>query len=757
MQSAEELLKELTLEEKISLLSGQGLWNTKAIERVSLPSLMLTDGPIGIRKQTGAQDNVGLNKSVNSTCFPAGTTIACSWDRELFTEMGQALGEEAQALDVGILLGPAMNIKRTPLCGRNFEYLSEDPYLTGALAAAYVKGVQSQGVATSLKHFAANNQEYRRRSVNAVIDERTLREIYLSAFEMAVKEAKPATVMSSYNRVNGVYASENRHLLTEILRNEWGFEGVVVSDWDATNDHALGLKNGLDLRMPCLSDKDAKDMMAAYHDGRITEEEIDAAVLRNLRLILTAVENHRPQSMNSEAHHALVRKLAGESMILLKNDRNVLPLGKNEKVAIIGGMAKNLRYQGGGSSHVEPFRCDDVLEEMAGKASVPLVFESGYDLESDERDDRTFSSAVEAAKHAEKVVIFAGLPERYESEGYDREHMDLPPVQNELIEAVAAVNPNTVVVLANGAAVVMPWAGQVSGILESYLGGEAAGGAIADLLYGDVNPSGKLAETFPVNIRQTPSYLNYPGYQDNCVYHEGVFVGYRYYAAKAWKPLFPFGFGLSYTKFSYSDLSVDRTSMNEDEEAVVTLKVKNIGSVAGKEIVQLYIRDNESSIPRPEFELRNFAKVQLQPGEEKVVRFTLSFRDFAYYDVDMNRFAVESGKFTILVGGSSDALSLSEVIAVKALHEKKKVYTPYSTFGDIMSDPDAWPKMQELAMRDPFYNMVFSGKFQNTDPEKLLGYNLLKELGDTDTIGEAALIKLLHDINQGDLSHQGKK
>lgn len=747
MKTAESILAELTLEEKISLLSGQGLWNTKAIERLGIPSLMITDGPIGVRKQTGVQDNVGLNKSVNSTCFPAGTTVACSWDLDLMTEMGQALGEEAQAQDVGILLGPAMNIKRTPLCGRNFEYLSEDPYLTGALAAAYVNGVQSKGVAASLKHFAANNQEYRRRSVNAVIDERTLREIYLTGFEMAVKGAKPATVMSSYNRVNGVYASENNHLLNEILRDEWGFDGLVVSDWDATNDHALGLKNGLDLRMPCLSGKDARDMMAAYQAGKITDAEIDTAVLRNLKLILTALKNHVDQPMNSEAHHALVRKIAGESMVLLKNEGSILPLAKDEAVVVIGDMAKKLRYQGGGSSHVEPFKCDDLLEEIRAKVSAPVIYERGYDLESDQRDDALFNAAVDAAKGAKATVILAGLPERYESEGYDREHMDIPPVQNALIEAVAAVNPNTVVVLANGGAVTMPWVDKVAAILESYLGGEAAGGAIADLLFGDVNPSGKLAETFPVSLKQTPAYLNYPGYQDECVYHEGVFVGYRYYTTKGFNPLFPFGFGLSYTTFKYSGLVIDKTAMNEDEIAVVTVTVKNTGSVAGKEIVQLYVRDNVSTIPRPEFELRNFAKVALEPGEEKQVTFELSFRDFAYFDVDLNRFAVESGEFTILVGGSSDNLPLSGAIAVNAVKEKKRIYTPYSTFGDIMGDEKAWPKMRELAMQDPFYNMVFSGKFQNADPAKLLGYNLLKELGDTDTIGEAALSRLLEEIN----------
>ena len=363
MKSVDELLQEMTLEEKISMLSGEGLWNTKPVERLGIPSLMLTDGPIGVRKQTGGQDNIGLQKSVNSTCFPAGTTVACSWDPDLMYEMGKALGDEAQAQDVGVLLGPAMNIKRTPLCGRNFEYLSEDPYLTGVLATAYVNGVQSRGVATSLKHYAANNQEYRRRSVNAVIDERTLREIYLTGFEMTVKNAKPATVMSSYNRVNGIYASENKYLLHDILRKEWGFEGVVVSDWDATNDHALGLKNGLDLRMPCLSDKDARDMMAAYQNGIITEEEIDAAVRRNLTLIKNAIEQHKETQMESEAHHALVRKIAGESMVLLKNNDHILPLSKTADIAVIGDMASNLRYQGGGSSHVEPYKCDNNLSE----------------------------------------------------------------------------------------------------------------------------------------------------------------------------------------------------------------------------------------------------------------------------------------------------------------------------------------------------------------------------------------------------------
>lgn len=565
---------------------------------------------------------------------------------------------------------------------------------------------------------------------------------------MAVKEAKPATVMSSYNRVNGEFASENGHLLNEILREEWGFEGAVISDWDATNDHALGLINGLDLRMPCLSGKDARDMMEARRTNKITDEQIDRAVLRNLKLIMNAIENHRKQSVNFEAHHALVRKIAGESMVLLKNERDVLPFKRNENIVVIGDMVRKLRYQGGGSSHVEPFRCDDLLEEIAGKISGTVCFERGYDLESDERNDSMFTAAVEAAKGAEKVIVVAGLPERYESEGYDREHMDIPQVQNELIEAIAKVNPDTVVVLANGAAVLMPWIDKVPGVLESYLGGEAAGGAIADLLYGDVNPSGKLAETFPASLMQTPAYLNYPGYQDECVYHEGVFVGYRYYTTKGLKPMFPFGFGMSYTTFSYSGLFIDKSVISEDEKAVVTLKVKNSGKVAGKEIIQLYIHDDHSSIPRPELELRHFTKIELLPGEEKKVNFVLSFRDFSYFDEDLNRFAVETGDFTVLAGGSSDNLPLRGRITVRARREKKKVYTPYSTFGDIMKDKEAWPKMQKLAMQDPFYNMVFSGKFQNTDPEKVLGYNLLKELGDTDTIGETALAELLQEINR---------
>lgn len=749
MKSVDEILQELTVEEKISLLAGQGLWNTKEIKRLGIPSLMITDGPIGVRKQMGAQDNVGLNESVNSTCFPAGTTVACSWDTELMEQMGEALGEEAQAQDVGVLLGPAMNIKRTPLCGRNFEYFSEDPYLTGKLAAAYVKGVQSKGVAASLKHFAANNQEYRRRSVNAVIDERTLREIYLTGFEIAVKEAHPATVMSSYNRLNGVFSSENRHLLTEILREEWGFKGLVMSDWDAVNHHALGLKNGLDLRMPCLSDKDSRDMMSAYRSGEITMEEINTAVRRNLELINTAVENHCRTEISSEEHHALVRRIAGESMVLLKNDGSILPLDKKKSIAVIGDMAVKLRYQGGGSSHVEPYKCDNLLEEMRKTApDTDISFYRGYDLESDDKENILFQEALDIAKKADVVIVFAGLPERYESEGYDREHMLLPSVQNELIAALAELNPNIVVVLANGAAVLMPWAEKVTAILESYLGGEAAGGAIADLLFGTVNPSGKLAETFPLDIRQTPAYLNYPGYQDECVYHEGVYVGYRYYRTKNIKPLFPFGHGLSYTTFAYSDLEIDRRVMNENEEAVVRLEVQNTGSVPGKEIVQLYVHENESIIPKPEMELKGFTKIFLKPGEKRTVEFTLSFRDFAYFDVDLNRFSVESGKYTIFVGGSSEDLPLSAEITVNAMHEKQKVYTLYSTFGDVMADKDAWPKMRRLAMKDPFYNMVFSGKFQNTDPEKVLGYNLLKELGDTDTIGEEALKALLDEINK---------
>ncbi|MDY0380065.1 MAG: glycoside hydrolase family 3 C-terminal domain-containing protein, partial [Defluviitoga tunisiensis] len=681
------LIAQMTLEEKASLCSGLDNWHTKPIERLGIPSIRMSDGPHGLRKEVPNQQT-----SVPSTCFPTAVTTASSWDRELIKQMGQALAQECQAEEVDIILGPAINIKRSPLCGRNFEYFSEDPYLSSQLATAYIQAVQSMGVGTSLKHYAANNQEYRRFTIDETIDERTLREIYLSNFEGAVKEGKPWTVMCSYNRVNGILASENKYLLTDILKEEWGFEGFVVSDWGAVDERVEGIKAGLDLEMPSSYGIGDQKIIEAVKIGKLDEKELDQTVERLLKIIFKAVDNRkRGTTYDKQAHHKLARKIAGESMVLLKNQDNILPLKKEGTIAIIGAFAKKPRYQGGGSSHVNPTKLDNALEEIEklvqGKAKI--IYEEGYNLDNDEMNQELIDKAKETAKKSNVAIIFAGLPDRYESEGYDRKHMKMPENHNKLIEEISKVQPNTIVVLSNGAPVEIPWIDKVKGLLESYLGGQAGGGAVADILFGEVNPSGKLAETFPKKLSHNPSYLNFPGEGNKVEYREGVFVGYRYYDKKEIEPLFPFGYGLSYTTFEYTDISVDKKEITDKETIEVKVKVKNTGKVKGKEIVQLYVRDVESKVNRPEKELKGFEKIELAPGEEKTVTFKLDKRSFAYYNTEIRDWYVESGEFEILVGKSSKEIELKETVKVNSTVTIKKKYDRNSTIGDLMEDPEA--------------------------------------------------------------------
>jgi beta-glucosidase len=681
------LIAQMTLEEKASLCSGLDNWHTKPIERLGIPSIRMSDGPHGLRKEVPNQQT-----SVPSTCFPTAVTTASSWDRELIKQMGQALAQECQAEEVDIILGPAINIKRSPLCGRNFEYFSEDPYLSSQLATAYIQAVQSMGVGTSLKHYAANNQEYRRFTIDETIDERTLREIYLSNFEGAVKEGKPWTVMCSYNRVNGILASENKYLLTDILKEEWGFEGFVVSDWGAVDERVEGIKAGLDLEMPSSYGIGDQKIIEAVKIGKLDEKELDQTVERLLKIIFKAVDNRkRGTTYDKQAHHKLARKIAGESMVLLKNQDNILPLKKEGTIAIIGAFAKKPRYQGGGSSHVNPTKLDNALEEIEklvqGKAKI--IYEEGYNLDNDEMNQELIDKAKEAAKKSNVAIIFAGLPDRYESEGYDRKHMKMPENHNKLIEEVSKVQPNTIVVLSNGAPVEIPWIDKVKGLLESYLGGQAGGGAVADILFGEVNPSGKLAETFPKKLSHNPSYLNFPGEGNKVEYREGVFVGYRYYDKKEIEPLFPFGYGLSYTTFEYTDISVDKKEITDKETIEVKVKVKNTGKVKGKEIVQLYVRDVESKVNRPEKELKGFEKIELAPGEEKTVTFKLDKRSFAYYNTEIRDWYVESGEFEILVGKSSKEIELKETVKVNSTVTIKKKYDRNSLVRDLLEDPKA--------------------------------------------------------------------
>jgi len=702
------LIAQLTLEEKASLCTGRDVWHTQAVERLGIPSVMVTDGPHGLRKQVANADHLGLFNSIPATCFPSAVGIASSWNRELIAQMGEALGKECQAENVGVLLGPGTNIKRSPLCGRNFEYFSEDPYLSSEMATHHIKGVQSQGVGTSLKHFAANNQEFRRTSSDSVVDERTLREIYLASFEGAVKNAQPWTVMCSYNKVNGEYTAQNEWLLTDVLKKEWGHEGLVVSDWGAVVDRVQSLAAGLELEMPH-EGEGVKQIVEAVRSGQLAEEKLDTALERLLTIVFRAVDQHKPgTTYDREAHHRLAREIAAESMVLLKNENNVLPLKRGGKIAVIGELAATPRYQGSGSSQINPTKLDDVVAELTASAGegAQVVYAQGYGLKTDDSSAALTEEALRAAKEASVAVVFTGLPKRYESEGYDRKHMRMPANQIALIEAVAAVQPNLVVVLCNGSPIEMPWLDKAPGVLEAYLGGQALGGAIADLLFGDVNPSGKLAETFPVQLSDNPTYLDYPNRGDRVEYKEGLFVGYRYYDKKQLRPLFPFGYGLSYTTFSYSNLIVDKKELADTDTLKVTVQVKNTGARAGKEIVQLYVRDVESNVIRPLKELKGFDKVALEPGEEKTVSFELDKRSFAYYEVEEKDWIVESGQFEILIGRSSQDIAQSETVTVRSTSDRKYVYDRNSTLADLMLSEKGVAFTQKLSELLPFGSVV---------------------------------------------------
>ncbi|HEY4390862.1 MAG TPA: glycoside hydrolase family 3 C-terminal domain-containing protein [Paenibacillus sp.] len=696
------LIAEMTLEEKASLCSGRDFWHLKGIERLGIPSIMVTDGPHGLRKQQGDSDHLGLFESVPATCFPSAAGMASSWDRELIGKVGVALGEECQAEDVAVLLGPGANIKRSPLCGRNFEYFSEDPYLSSEMAASHIQGVQSQGVGTSLKHFAVNNQEHRRMGVDAVVDERTLREIYLASFEGAVRKAQPWTVMSAYNKVNGTFASEHKYLLTDILKEEWGHEGIVVTDWGANNDRVDGLAAGQELEMPSSNGLGDRKIVEAVQKGELTIETLDRAVERILRIILMSVDNKKANATyDKEEHHRLARTVAGEAMVLLRNEDQLLPLTQGQKLAVIGPFAQNPRYQGSGSSHINPTRLDVPFEEikkLAGETGS-VVYTQGFHLDKDDLDHALIEEAKKAASESDVAVIFAGLPDRYESEGYDRKHMRMPANQDQIIAAIAEVQSNVVVVLMNGSPIEMPWALQTKAILEAYLGGQATGGAIADILFGKANPSGKLAETFPVKVSDNPSFLFFPGEGNRVEYREGIFVGYRYYDSKEVKPLFPFGHGLSYTTFKYSDLLIDRKQIKDTDTVNVQVAVQNTGTLAGKEIVQLYVRDIESSVIRPVKELKGFAKVELQPGEKETVTFTLDKRSFAYYSEKLSDWHVESGEFEILVGRSSEDIVMSDTINVESTVVIKTTVDSNTMLGDILSDPQRAPLVQGLLQK----------------------------------------------------------
>lgn len=614
-EKIKDLIAKMTLEEKAAMCSGADFWHTESCERLGIPASMVSDGPHGLRKQDDKADHLGVNESIKAVCFPAGCGTAASFNRDLLYHMGETLGNECQAEGVSVILGPAVNIKRSPLCGRNFEYYSEDPLVASEIAGSLIRGVQSKHVGTSLKHFLANNQETRRMSVNEIIDERTLNEIYLAAFEGAVKKAKPWTVMCSYNRINGTYAAAHHKYLTETLRDKWGFDGYVMSDWGAVNDRVEDLKAGLDLEMPSSMGVNDQLIVEAVQNGTLEEQVLDTAVERILNIVYRYNENRDTEAVFDLDHdHEVAKKVAEETIVLLKNE-NVLPLTEGEEIAFIGKYAKKPRYQGGGSSHINSHKITGALDAAEAAGNTHIVYAQGFDDKEDKTDEVLLAEAVETAKKAKAAVIFAGLPDAFESEGFDRKHMRMPDCQNELIERVAAVQPNTIVVLHNGAPVEMPWADRVKGILEAYLGGQAVGGAEYDILFGKVNPSAKLPETFPKQLEDNPSYLAGFGEGDHVEYREGIFVGYRYYDKKKMDVLFPFGYGLSYTTFAYSNLCLDKKTMKDTEELTVSVDVTNTGDRAGKEVVQLYVADKESTVIRPVKELRDFVKIELAPGD----------------------------------------------------------------------------------------------------------------------------------------------
>lgn len=662
----DRLVAALTLEEKAALCSGRDFWSTKAVERLGIPSLVLTDGPHGLRKQRSNPDRPSLHDSVPATCFPSGVLLAATWDPALVREVGQALGEESMAESVAVILGPAVNIKRSPLCGRNFEYFSEDPHLAGEIAAGHIAGVQERGVGASIKHFAVNNQEKNRMVVDAVVDERSLREIYLPAFETAVKRSRPWTVMCAYNQINGSFCSQNRLLLTEILRDEWGFDGIVMTDWGACDDRVAGIAAGQDLEMPGNGGIGDRAIVAAVKSGRLAMADLDR-VVRRLLVLCQRVSESRVEGapMGLAGHHELARRVAAEGMVLLKNSDGVLPLPESGSVALIGEFARTPRYQGGGSSHMNPAHMDTLLDSARALApgKLRVEFAPGYRLDGDRPDDALIAEAAAAAAAADFAVVCIGLTDAYESEGFDRSHLDLPPSHLALVEAVLAAQPRSAVVLSNGSPVAMPWLDRAPAVLEAYLGGQGGGAALADLLWGRRNPCGKLAETFPRRLQDNPSYLNFPGEARRVEYREGLFVGYRHYDALDIEPLFPFGHGLSYTRFAYGPLRLDRAALGEGQTLSVSLDLTNAGGRAGKETVQLYVGQAKPRLVRPRRELKAFAKVELAPGQTKTVTFTLDRRAFAYWDDASRAWAVDPDDFEIAVGSSSRDLRSRAAVA----------------------------------------------------------------------------------------------
>ena len=688
MKTAEEILQTLTLEEKASLCQGASFWFTKGIPEKGVPAIMMTDGPHGLRKQTGETDHLGINKSVPATCFPSSAAVCNSWDEGLMRQIGAALGEECKQEQVAVLLGPGANLKRSPLCGRNFEYFSEDPYLSSHMAKSHIQGVQSQGVGTSLKHFALNNQETRRMTVDVRVDERTLRETYLASFETAVREGKPWTIMGAYNKVNGTYCCENSHLLRHILRGEWGYDGVVLSDWGAANDDAKAIAAGFDLRMPYAGESKTQAIVQAVQEGRLSQSDLDAAVLRLLKLALRGDANRcEGFRCDAAAPPELAIRAAAESAVLLKNEGGVLPLPRNARLAVVGGLAKTMRYQGGGSSHVNPTFHRDLMTVLAEEyPDVKVTFARGYRLKKDEVDEAFAAQALANAAAADAVVYCMGLPNGWESEGFDRTHLRLPDNQIDLLNRLAALGKPVVVFLFTGAPVLTGWADKANALFAMYTAGQGVAEAMARLLFGQANPCGKLSETWPLALEHTPCSLTYPQ-KETAPYPESVFVGYRYYEKKRLPVAYPFGFGLSYTSWQYSNLRLDKTQMRDTDTLTVQLDVTNTGHLPGREIVELYVGNAPASVPRPVKELRGFAKVFCAPGQTETVTFTLDKRSFAYYHVELHDWYAESGTYEILAAASSRDIRLRAAVRVASTQPVPKTYDRFVTMGELMTLP----------------------------------------------------------------------
>lgn len=742
----EEIISKMSVENKLSFISGEDDWHTKRMEQFGIEAVTMIDGPNGLRKEIPGK----TQESYPATCFPSLAGMAATWNPESMAKMAGLLAKECQAENIDILLGPGINIKRSPLCGRNFEYLSEDPYLTGRLASSYIEALQNGGVGAAVKHFTANNQEYQRMVADAVIDDRTLREIYMAGFEEVIRKVKPWLVMCSYNKVNGTYMSENKEILTDVLRKDWRFDGVVVSDWGAVNDREKGIAAGMDLEMPGDKKKADESLRKKIEENSELSEALEVSVRRLLNLVQRCIENRRPVKVDYKEHHEVAVELAAESIVLLKNENHILPFNRNEKIAIIGEFAEFPRFQGGGSAHVNPTRLSSLYDVM--KVNSNVKYTPGYRINKKDTERTLCAQAEELAAWADKIVVCLGLPDSFESEYFDRVSLDLPDCQLEMLDRVHKINERLVVILFNGAPVTMPWKDDVAGILEAYLPGQGGSEAISLILYGDRNPSGRLAETFPVRLEDTPAFLDYPGADRRIVYREGIFVGYRYYDKRRIEPLFEFGYGLSYTEFRYDHFYTDRKEIKEGECCHISVNLTNTGTSAGSEVVQLYIGfDGRSRISRAERELRGFQKIFLRPGETKKVSFTLEARSFQYYEPDAASWVTESGCYRVGVGRSSKRIEYSAVLKVEGIYKPALIINRTTTIGDMLLHDNT--KALGQALLSELYREKAAGQtYERMGQSRFLTYPL-KNL--QDLAGKKTAEKLLTEIFGRDENEEG--